>query len=273
MLEFRVLGPLEVWDDERALQLGGPKQRALLALLLLDAGRVVSTDRLIDVLWGEQPPATAATSLQNLVSQLRKLLGAGVLVTKPPGYRLEIEAEQLDLERFRRLVDGARQAPAAERSSKLREAIALWRGAPLADLVSSSPASWKASPTSRVPAQSRSRDWPTAPTGSSSPPTISRRWRRRAPHRGRWTAPRRRAQPWRAATPGRWSRELRFSARDAMDRARQLRFRCAFDSRRLRPCERRITRRISRGQHVLRVKAADRAGNVSRQTIVRIAAR
>ena len=135
MLEFRVLGPLEVWDDERALQLGGPKQRALLALLLLDAGRVVSTDRLIDVLWGERPPATAATSLQNLVSQLRKLLGAHVLVTKPPGYRLEIEAEQLDLERFRRLVDTARQAPAAERSSKLREAIALWRGAPLADLV------------------------------------------------------------------------------------------------------------------------------------------
>ena len=135
MLEFRVLGPLEVWDDERALQLGGPKQRALLALLLLDAGRVVSTDRLIDVLWGEQPPPTAATSLQNLVSQLRKLLGADVLVTKPPGYRLEIQAEQLDLERFRRLVEGARQAPPAERSSKLREAIALWHGAPLADLV------------------------------------------------------------------------------------------------------------------------------------------
>ncbi|MGH3082366.1 MAG: BTAD domain-containing putative transcriptional regulator [Gaiellaceae bacterium] len=135
MLEFRVLGPVEVWDDERALQLGGPKQRALLALLLLDAGRVVSTDRLIDVLWGEHPPATAATSLQNLVSQLRKLLGADVLVTKPPGYRLEIQAEQLDLERFRRLVEGARQAPPAERSSKLREAVALWRGAPLADLV------------------------------------------------------------------------------------------------------------------------------------------
>jgi DNA-binding SARP family transcriptional activator len=134
MLEFRVLGPLEVWDDERALQLGGPKQRALLALLLLDARRVVSTDRLIDVLWGEQPPATAATSLQNLVSQLRKLLGADVLVTKPPGYRLEVQAEQLDLERFRRLVEAARQASAAERSRKLREALALWRGAALADL-------------------------------------------------------------------------------------------------------------------------------------------
>src|ERR671911_665592 len=124
MLEFRILGPVEVWDDGRQLQLGGPKQRAVLALLLLDAGRVVSTDRLIDLLWGEQPPPTAATSLQNFVSQLRKLLGADVLVTKPPGYRLEIEPEQLDLERFRRLVQAA----------KFREALALWRGPALADL-------------------------------------------------------------------------------------------------------------------------------------------
>jgi DNA-binding SARP family transcriptional activator len=124
MLEFRILGPVEVWDDGRQLQLGGPKQRAVLALLLLDAGRVVSTDRLIDLLWGEQPPPTAATSLQNFVSQLRKLLGADVLVTKPPGYRLEIEPEQLDLERYRRLVQAA----------KFREALALWRGPALADL-------------------------------------------------------------------------------------------------------------------------------------------
>lgn len=134
MLEFRILGPVEVWDDGRQLQLGGPKQRAVLALLLLDAGRVVSTDRLIDLLWGEQPPPTAATSLQNFVSQLRKLLGADVLVTKPPGYRLELQPEQLDLERFRRLVEEARQRTPEERSSKLRDALALWRGPPLADL-------------------------------------------------------------------------------------------------------------------------------------------
>jgi DNA-binding SARP family transcriptional activator len=133
MLDFRILGPTEVWDDGTQLQLGGPKQRAVLALLLLDAGRVVSTDRLIDLLWGEQPPPTAATSLQNFVSQLRKLVGAKVLVTRPPGYRLEIALEQLDLERFRRLVEGARQAQPEERAAKLREALALWRGPPLAD--------------------------------------------------------------------------------------------------------------------------------------------
>jgi DNA-binding SARP family transcriptional activator len=134
VLDFRILGPVEVWDDEAQLQLGGPKQRAVLALLLLDAGRVVSTDRLIDALWGEQPPATAATSLQNFISQLRKVVGADVLVTKPPGYRLQLEPEQLDLERFRRLVEGSRQEGATERAAKLREALGLWRGPALADL-------------------------------------------------------------------------------------------------------------------------------------------
>jgi DNA-binding SARP family transcriptional activator len=134
VLNFRILGPVEVWDDGAQLPLGGPKQRAVLALLLIDAGRVVSTDRLIDALWGEQPPATAATSLQNFISQLRKVLGADVLVTKPPGYRLQLEPAQLDLERFRRLVEGCKQDGAAERSVKLREALALWRGPALADL-------------------------------------------------------------------------------------------------------------------------------------------
>jgi DNA-binding SARP family transcriptional activator len=134
MLEFRILGPLEVWEGDRRLSLGGPKQRGVLALLLLDAGRVVSSDRLIDVLWGERPPPTAAGSLQNLVSRLRKLLGADVLTTTPPGYRLEIAPEQLDLERFRRLVEQARPLPADERAAKLRAALSLWRGPPLQDL-------------------------------------------------------------------------------------------------------------------------------------------
>src|SRR5206468_1062927 len=84
--EFRLLGPLEVRSDGEPLQLGGPKERALLALLLIDAGRAVSTDRLIDALWGERPPATAQTSLQNFVSQLRKHLGPDLVITKPPGY-------------------------------------------------------------------------------------------------------------------------------------------------------------------------------------------
>jgi DNA-binding SARP family transcriptional activator len=134
MLDFRILGPTEVWDDGRQLQLGGPKQRAVLAVLLLDAGRVVSSDRLIDLLWGEQPPPTAATSLQNFISRLRKLVGADVLATKAPGYRLEIAPHQLDLERFRRLVEEAKRGPPHQRATKLREAQALWRGPPLADL-------------------------------------------------------------------------------------------------------------------------------------------
>jgi len=134
VLEFRILGPLEAAADSEPLQLSGQKQRALLALLLLDANRVVSTDRIIDALWGEEPPRTAATSLQNFVSQLRKLLGSDVLVTKPPGYQLRIEPEQLDLERFTRLVEESRAEPPAERAAKLRRALALWRGPPLADL-------------------------------------------------------------------------------------------------------------------------------------------
>src|SRR5256885_12101012 len=101
MLDFRVLGPLEVSDETGPLLLGGQKQRAVLALLLIEAPRPVSTDRLIDALWGEEPPRTAVTSLQNFISQLRKTLGADALLTKPPGYALQISPEQLDLERFR----------------------------------------------------------------------------------------------------------------------------------------------------------------------------
>ena len=133
MLEFRILGPLEVLDDGRPIALGGQKQRALLALLLLDAGRVVSIDRIVDALWGERPPKTAPTSLQNFVSHLRKALGADILVTRPPGYLLRIAPEQLDLERFRMLVDAAKRSPVQERAAKLRQALTLWQGPPLAD--------------------------------------------------------------------------------------------------------------------------------------------
>ena len=134
MLEFRILGPLEVADAGEPIQLHGQKQRALLALLLLEPNRVVSTDRIIDSLWGEEPPKTAATSLQNFVSQLRKLLGPETLLTKPPGYELRVEQEQLDFEQFRRLVDEARGEPPDARAEKLRRALSLWRGPPLGDL-------------------------------------------------------------------------------------------------------------------------------------------
>jgi DNA-binding SARP family transcriptional activator len=132
-VEFRILGPLEVVDGGRPLRLGGRNQRALLALLLLNVDEVVSTDRLIDALWAENPPRTAPTSLQNAVSQLRKLLGADRLVTKQPGYILRLEADQLDVDRVRQLVTEARTRDAEGRVQLLREAEGFWRGPPLAE--------------------------------------------------------------------------------------------------------------------------------------------
>jgi DNA-binding SARP family transcriptional activator len=134
VIAFRILGPLEVENEDGPLPLRGQKQRALLALLLIHAGETVSVDRLVDELWGEHPPRTATTSLQNLVVQLRKLLGPDVLVTKPPGYALRVAPDQLDLTRFERLVAEARRSAPRESVRLLREALALWRGPPLADL-------------------------------------------------------------------------------------------------------------------------------------------
>ncbi len=132
-MEFRILGPLEVYEGGKPLRLGGRNQRALLALLLLNVGEVVSTDRLIDGLWGEAPPRTASTSLQNAVSQLRKLLTADRVVTKSPGYVLSVDGDDLDTVRVSELVVAARSAEAEERVGYLREAESLWYGAPLAD--------------------------------------------------------------------------------------------------------------------------------------------
>jgi DNA-binding SARP family transcriptional activator/tetratricopeptide (TPR) repeat protein len=141
-----VLGPLEAVADGEPVTLGPPQQRALLALLLLNANVVVSRDRIIDELWGEQPPATAAKLVQVYVSRLRKALepdrprgdSARILVTRTPGYLIAVEAEQLDLGRFERLRGEAREALAAGNpagaAQKLREALALWRGPPLSDL-------------------------------------------------------------------------------------------------------------------------------------------
>jgi DNA-binding SARP family transcriptional activator len=133
VLEFRLLGPLELEDEGGSLAAGGQKQRAVLALLLLNAGRVVSTDRLVDALWGEAPPRTATSSLQNFVAQLRKLVGPDALLTRPPGYLLRVDAERIDLERFLRLRESARGRPADERAEMLRKALELWRGPPLAE--------------------------------------------------------------------------------------------------------------------------------------------
>ena len=135
-MDFRILGPLEVLDEAGApLALGGQKQRAVLALLLLERGRVVPTEVLVDRLWGEEPPRTATTSLQNAISRLRKLLGPDRLLTKAPGYALRVEADELDLGRFERLVGEARELKPEGRALLLRDALDLWRGPALADFV------------------------------------------------------------------------------------------------------------------------------------------
>src|SRR5919201_6810693 len=103
-MEFRILGPLEVESDGRPIPLAGPKQRALLALLLLARGRPVSTDRLIDDIWNGEPPETALKSVQVYVSQLRKALGDGRLVTRERGYELVVAPGEVDAGRFDELL-------------------------------------------------------------------------------------------------------------------------------------------------------------------------
>ena len=133
-MEFRLLGPLEVRDRDRTLPLGGLKPRSLLAILLLHANEVVSTDRLHGALWGEAAPATAAKSIHVYVSRLRAQLGPDRLTTRSPGYVLHVEPSELDLARFERLVAEARGAEPEVAAGRLREALALWRGDALADL-------------------------------------------------------------------------------------------------------------------------------------------
>ena len=145
-IQFSILGPLEARIGGRVVPLGGTKQRAVLAILLLHANEVVSTDRLLDGLWGESPPETASTALHGYVSQLRKRLeptrDAGesgqLLATRSPGYVLQLEDEQLDLRRFERLLARARRELGERRPDQagvtLAEALGLWRGSPLSDL-------------------------------------------------------------------------------------------------------------------------------------------
>ena len=137
-IEFRILGSVEVVGDDGPLALGAPKQRALLALLLLNANTVVSRDRLVDALWGSEPPRSAVSSLQVYVHGLRRALGAERIERHGAGYRLQLDPAELDLSRFERLVDVATEAlsagRAADAAENLRQALALWIGAPLADL-------------------------------------------------------------------------------------------------------------------------------------------
>jgi predicted ATPase/DNA-binding SARP family transcriptional activator len=137
-IEFRVLGPVAAAGDDGPLTLGAPKQRALLASLLLNANTVVPRDRLVDVLWGTEPPQSAVSSLQVYVHGLRKVLGPERIERHGAGYRLQLEPEELDLARFERLVERASRALASGRAPDAAEdlgrALDLWTGEPLADL-------------------------------------------------------------------------------------------------------------------------------------------
>jgi DNA-binding SARP family transcriptional activator/streptogramin lyase len=141
-LEFSVLGPLEVRVDGRLATTGGTRQRALLAVLLLHANELVPTERLIEEVWGDDPPATAHKMVQVFVSRLRAALESDrlqnrILLTRPSGYLLAVRPEELDLARFQALVGEARsiiEPDPSRAAASLRSALALWRGAPLSDL-------------------------------------------------------------------------------------------------------------------------------------------
>src|SRR5215213_5869564 len=142
-MDFSILGPLEVREGGRVLPLGGAKQRALLAMLLVHANELVPSDRLIDELWGEARPEAAAKALSVAVARLRKVLAQegsaagtqGVLRTHSPGYELRVARGRLDLHRFEDLANAGRRASdPASAARDLHAALSLWRGPPLADL-------------------------------------------------------------------------------------------------------------------------------------------
>jgi DNA-binding SARP family transcriptional activator len=138
VLEFRLLGPLEVVDDNGPIRLGGPRQRATLAILLLNANRVVPIERLADELYAGRPPVSAVTQVHRQVSELRRALDSpDAIETRPPGYLLRLRDEALDLAHFERLTGEAERARGrddAAAAALLDEALGLWRGPPLADL-------------------------------------------------------------------------------------------------------------------------------------------
>jgi basic membrane lipoprotein Med (substrate-binding protein (PBP1-ABC) superfamily)/DNA-binding SARP family transcriptional activator len=141
-MSFRILGALEAEAPSgSAVPLGPPKQRALLAILLLHVGEIIPTDQLIDLLWADRAPRTAAHSIQIYVSELRRVLeplvGGGAILTRPPGYQLQLPADEIDAKRFERMVtEGARSLADGDRAAGiglLREALRLWRAPALSD--------------------------------------------------------------------------------------------------------------------------------------------
>ncbi len=128
-MEFRVLGSIEACEGDRTLALGGPRQRCLLAVLLADAGRIVSLDRLVEAVWGSEPPPEAAwRTTRTYVSRLRRVLGDGHVVTREPGYLIDVADADVDMVRFEVLVTAARAAHAGEALTRYDEALRVWRG-------------------------------------------------------------------------------------------------------------------------------------------------
>jgi peptide/nickel transport system substrate-binding protein len=150
-MEFKILGPFEARDGERILVSGGGKQVALLSLLLIHKNEVVPIDRLVDDLWGERAPRTALKTLQTYVSHLRRAVGEGVIITQPPGYLLSVAEGAYDADRFAALVRMGRGAlergDPEEGASRLREALALWRGPALGEMAYEQ---WTRAPVERL---------------------------------------------------------------------------------------------------------------------------
>ena len=180
-MEFHILGPLEVTDEGEALPLGGAKQRALLALLLLRPNEPVSVDRIVDELWGERPPTTAPKNVQVYVSHLRKVLGESTIATTPAGYALHVAEGSVDAQRAEEALALAQGKAAAERAELLRAALALWRG-----LRSAS------SPTCRLPGRrsSGSRSCGSICSSGGSKPSSSSVATRRSSLSSRSSSPR-----------------------------------------------------------------------------------
>lgn len=133
-MDFAILGQLEAREQGRNLALGGSRQRAVLGVLLLYANDVVSSDQLVEAVWGEQPPASASKTIQGYVWALRKLLGASAIVTRPGGYSMQVADADIDLLRFRRLIHDADSRDTSAAAELLADALALWRGRVLTDL-------------------------------------------------------------------------------------------------------------------------------------------
>ncbi|WP_185444008.1 AfsR/SARP family transcriptional regulator [Kribbella qitaiheensis] len=138
-MEFRLLGPVEVVDDSGRIELAANRLRVLLAALLLQPNRVVGAQALVDTLWEDELPARPRSALQTYISRLRTMLGTPIISTEPAGYMISVQAEQIDLARFRALVStSVETADLLDRKRLLTDALSLWRGEPLAGLTAGS---------------------------------------------------------------------------------------------------------------------------------------